>query len=97
MTPLEIWQEQGAGNWVHPNPTQTYKVLVSGYLFENPFFDDIRKAGRFTLLDNDRELLTAGFSRTDRPKSCEADVPPAKKCDDSHADSRWCGLSTSCP
>jgi hypothetical protein len=78
VTPLEIWQQQGAGSWVHPNPAKTYKVLVSGYPFENPFFDDIRKAGRFTLLDNDRELLTAGFSRSDRPKSCEADSPPAK-------------------
>ena len=97
VTPKDIFEyDRSNQKWKAVNPDKTYKLLVSGYLFENPFFDEFR-ASRSKVIQSDRELLTAGFSRADRPESCNARTQEIKKCDDSHARSRWCGLTQACP
>ena len=96
VTPVDIYKlDKSTGKWTEVDSTKTYKVVVSGYLFENKFFDDFR-AGKSKILKSDRDLLTTGFSRSDRPASCTARPQAIKKCDDSHEGSRWCGLSKSC-
>ena len=96
VTPIDIYKlDKSTGKWTEVDSTKTYKVVVSGYLFENKFFDDFR-AGKSKILKSDRDLLTTGFSRSDRPGSCTAKPQAIKKCDDSHEGSRWCGLSKAC-
>jgi hypothetical protein len=89
-------RDASTGAWRALDPERTYRVIVSGYLFESPFFDPFRQ-GRSRLVQSDRDLLTAGFSRADRPASCTAAPQKVEKCDDSHTDSRWCGLKRPCP
>lgn len=97
VTPLGIFVLDPTTNlWKNVEQTKLYKVVVSGYLFENPFFNDYRSS-KSRVLQSDRDLLTAGFSRSDRPKSCSAMPQVVNKCDDSHAGSRWCGLTATCP
>lgn len=97
VSPVDIYQHEiSSGNWNKVDENKTYKVVVSGYLFENKFFDDFR-ASRSKVLPSDRDLFTTGFSRNDRPASCMARPQVIKKCDDSHDGSRWCGLTRACP
>lgn len=81
---------------------ETYRVVVSGYLFEKPFFNKFRSTNSKEI-KLERDLLTIGLNQNPKPVSCDnpigarPEAPQIKRCDDTHPGSRWCGINTKCP